>query len=155
MRLDLARLPNDPVLLQRVVRDLAEVLERQDAELAATKARLANRDAELEKLQLFLAALKRLKFGRSSERHPPDQLTLSLEAIEEQIAALAAKSEFPSPAAAPEKKPSRRSLPGHLPREERRHRAFGAAPVRPVVASCMRSARMSPKFSTTSRRSSR
>ena len=81
MRLDLARLPNDPVLLQRVVRDLAEVLERQDAELAATKAQLANRDAELEKLQLFLAPLKRLKFGRSSERHPPDQLTLSLEAI--------------------------------------------------------------------------
>jgi transposase/LmbE family N-acetylglucosaminyl deacetylase len=127
MRLDLARLPNDPVLLQRVVRDLAEVLERQDAALAATKAQLANRDAELEKLQLFLAALKRLKFGRSSERHPPDQLTLSLEAIEEQIAALAAKSEFPSPAAAPEKKPSRRSLPGHLPREERRHEPAGCA----------------------------
>ena len=58
MRLDLARLPTDPVLLQRVVRELAEVLERQDAELTATKARLAERDAELEKLQLFLTALK-------------------------------------------------------------------------------------------------
>ena len=126
MRLDLARLPNDPVLLQRVVRDLAEVLERQDAELAATQARLADRDAELEKLQLFLAALKRLKFGRSSEKHHPDQLALSLEAIEEQIAALAAKSE-PPPAAAPEKKPSRRPLPGHLPREERRHEPAGCA----------------------------
>ena len=136
MRLDLARLPNDPVLLQRVVRDLAEVLERQDAELTATKARLADRDAELEKLQLFLAALKRLKFGRSSEKHHPDQLTLSLEAIEEQIAALAAKSEPPSPAAAAEKKPSRRPLPGHLPREERRHEP-AAAPVRPAAASCM------------------
>jgi transposase len=87
MRLDLARLPTDPVLLQRVVRELAEVLERQDAELTATKARLAERDAELEKLQLFLTALKRLKFGRSSEKQHPDQLTLSLEAIEEQIAA--------------------------------------------------------------------
>src|SRR5512147_2449656 len=100
MRLDLARLPNDPVLLQRVVRDLAEVLARQDAELATTKAQLADRDAELEKLQLFLAALKRLKFGRSSEKHHPDQLRLSLEAIEEQIAALSAKSEPPLPAAA-------------------------------------------------------
>ena len=93
MRLDLARLPTDPVLLQRVVRELAEVLERQDAELTATKARLAERDAELEKLQLFLTALKRLKFGRSSEKQHPDQLTLALEAIEEQIAALPAKSE--------------------------------------------------------------
>jgi hypothetical protein len=37
MRLDLARLPNDPVLLQRVVRDLADVLERQKAELAARR----------------------------------------------------------------------------------------------------------------------
>ena len=73
MRLDLAGLPNDPVLLQQVVRDLAAVLQRQDAELTETKARLADRDAELEKLQLFLAALKRLKFGRSSEQHHPDQ----------------------------------------------------------------------------------
>jgi Transposase IS66 family len=40
MRLDLARLPNDPALLPRVVRDLADVLERRDAELAETKARL-------------------------------------------------------------------------------------------------------------------
>jgi transposase len=127
MRLDLARLPNDPVLLQRVVRDLAEVLERQDAELTATRARLADRDAEVEKLRLFLAALKRLKFGRSSEKHHPDQLTLSLEAIEEQIAALTAKSERTPPAAAPEKKPSRRPLPGHLPREERRHEPAGCA----------------------------
>ena len=58
MRLDLARLPNDPVLLQRVVRDLAEVLERQDAELTETRARLADRDAEVEKLRLFLTALR-------------------------------------------------------------------------------------------------
>jgi transposase len=127
MRLDLAGLPNDPVLLQQVVRDLAAVLQRQEAELAATKARLADRDAELEKLQLFLAALKRLKFERSSEKHYPDQLTLSLEAIEEQIAVLSAKSEPPPPATAPEKKPSRRPLPGHLPREERRHEPAGCA----------------------------
>ena len=81
----------------------------------------------MEKLQLFSAALKRLKFGRSSEKHHPDQLALSLEAIEEQIAALSAKSEPPPPAAAAEKKPSRRPLPGHLPREERRHEPAGCA----------------------------
>ena len=55
-----------PILLQRVVRDLADVLERQEAELAAsqaalaeTRATLAERNAEVEKLQLFLSALKR------------------------------------------------------------------------------------------------
>jgi hypothetical protein len=71
--------------------DLADVLERWDAELAETKARLADRDSEIEKLRLFLSALKRQRFGRSSEKCHPDQLTLSLEAIEEQIAALQAK----------------------------------------------------------------
>jgi transposase len=129
MRLDLARLPNDPVLLHQVVRDLACVLERQTAELAETKARLADRDTEIEKLQLFLSALKRRRFGRSSEKCHPDQLTLSLEAIEEQIAALQAKSD-PVPSAATtdtEKKPGRRPLPGHLPREERRHEPAGCA----------------------------
>jgi transposase len=134
MRLDLARLPNDPVLLQRVVRDLADVLERQEAELVAsraalaeTRATLAERNAEVEKLQLFLSALKRQRFGRSSEKCHPDQLALSLEAIEEQIAALQAKSD-PLPSAAStdtEKKPGRRPLPGHLPREERRHEPAG------------------------------
>jgi transposase len=129
MRLDLARLPNDPVLLQRVVRDLADVLERQEAELAASRAALAERNAEVEKLQLFLSALKRQRFGRSSEKCHPDQLALSLEAIEEQIAALQAKSDPPPSAASTdtEKKPGRRPLPGHLPREECRHEPAGCA----------------------------
>jgi transposase len=130
MRLDLACLPNDSALLQRVVRDLADVLERRDAELAETKARLADRDSEIEKLQLFLSALKRQRFGRSSEKCHPDQLALSLEAIEEQIAALQAKP-GPAPATAPAadsgKKSGRRPLPGHLPREERRHEPAGCS----------------------------
>jgi transposase IS166 family protein len=100
MHLDLARLPDDAALLQQVVRDLAGVLDRQTAELDDTKARLADRDAEIEKLRLFLAMLRRQRFGRSSEKSHPDQLALSLEAIEEQIAALEAKSD-PAPAPSP------------------------------------------------------
>src|SRR5512134_1390225 len=105
------------------------VLERQEAELAETRATLAARNAEVEKLQLFLSALKRQRFGRSSEKCHPDQLALSLEAIEEQIAALQAKSDpLPSVASTDtEKKPGRRPLPGHLPREERRHEPAGCA----------------------------
>jgi hypothetical protein len=130
MHLDLACLPNDPALLQRVVRDLADVLQRRDAELAETKVQLADRDSEIEKLRLFLSALKRQRFGRSSEKCHPDQLALSLEAIEEQIAALQAKP-GPAPATAPAadsgKKSGRRPLPGHLPREERRHEPDGCS----------------------------
>src|SRR5512147_866311 len=91
MHLDLARLPDDIALLQQLVRDLAGYLDRRTAELDESKARLAVRDAEIEKLQLFLAVLRRQRFGRSSEKSHPDQLALQLEAIEEQIAALEAK----------------------------------------------------------------
>src|SRR5512147_3325006 len=51
MHLDLARLPDDIALLQQLVRDLAGYLDRRTAELDESKARLAVRDAEIEKLQ--------------------------------------------------------------------------------------------------------
>lgn len=73
MRLDLQNLPTDIVLLQQVVRDLVEVVEEKDTELA--------------KLRVLLSQLKRMKFGRSSEKCDPDQLMLALEAVEEEIAA--------------------------------------------------------------------
>src|SRR5512147_699346 len=100
-----------------------------EAELDESKARLAVRDAEIEKLQLFLAVLRRQRFGRSSEKSHPDQLALQLEAIEEQIAALEAKCDpAPAePAAERGKKPRRRPLPEHLPREESRHEPAGCA----------------------------
>jgi transposase len=107
MRLDLARLPTDPILLHRVVRDLAEVLER--------------RDAEIETLRQLVRTLKRRQFGRSSEKQHPDQLALGLEAIEEQIGAVEAASPVPTLPADPAKTPRRRPLPKHLPREEHRH----------------------------------
>ena len=129
MHLDLARLPDDIALLQQLVRDLAGYLDRRTAELDESKARLAVRDAEIEKLQLFLAVLRRQRFGRSSEKSHPDQLALQLEAIEEQIAALEAKRDpAPAePAAERGKKPRRRPLPEHLPREESRHEPAGCA----------------------------
>jgi hypothetical protein len=117
MRLDLDRLPTDPVVLQQVVRELAAALE--------------TRDGELEKLRGLLAKLKRMKFGRSSEKRDADQLALALEALEEDIAALdGGPSE--APATAPAEKPGatksgRRPLPDHLPREERRHEPEGCS----------------------------
>jgi transposase len=137
MHLDLARLPDDTALLQQLVRDLAGYLDRQTAELDESKARLAARDAEIEKLQLFLAVLRRQRFGRSSEKNHPDQLALQLEAIEEQIAALEAKRDpAPAePAAEPRKNPA-----GGRCRSICRARRAGtnprAAPARPVAVRC-------------------
>jgi transposase len=127
MRLDLDRLPTDPVLLHQVVRDLAETVEHQQSDLAEKQAQLESRDAELEKLRGYLAKLKRLKFGRSSEQRDADQLALAFEEIEADIGALsdarpseAGSQEDRSPA-----KRGRRPLPGHLPREEQRHEPEG------------------------------
>ena len=111
MRLDLQNLPTDIVLLQQVVRDLVEAVEEKDT--------------ELEKLRVLLSQLKRMKFGRSSEKRDPDQLMLALEAVEEEIAARAAPAE--EPVKANSDKAGRKPLPDHLPREEVRHEPEGRA----------------------------
>ena len=113
MRLDLARLPTDPILLHTIVRDLAEVLE--------------HRDAEIETLRRLVTTLKRRRFGRSSEQRDPDQLALGLEAIEEQIGAVDAEIPAPASPADQAKTPRRKPLPDHLPREEKRHEPEGCA----------------------------
>jgi len=114
-RLDLDRLPTDPVFLQQVVRDLATALEQ--------------RNEEVEKLRGYLAKLKRLKFGRSSETRDPGQLALAFEEIEADIGALsdARQPEAPSPEDKSPAKRGRRPLPDHLPREEQRHEPEGCS----------------------------
>ncbi|TPI29751.1 hypothetical protein FJW07_30030 [Mesorhizobium sp. B3-1-9] len=57
---DLENLPSDPVLLQRLVRDMAAAVE--------------SRDGEIGRLQSIIKKLQRAQFGRSSERLDPDQL---------------------------------------------------------------------------------
>ena len=60
-------------------RELSELAERQRAEIAGLReqvARLlergAERDAELEELRAGFAVLRRMLFGRSSEKSPPE-----------------------------------------------------------------------------------
>jgi transposase len=102
MQLDLDNLPSDTVLLHRLVRDMASVVER--------------RDGEIERLQLIIKRLQRARFGRRSERIDADQLALGLEDVETDKACAEATQE---PAAKPkDRKPRRKPLPDHLPREE-------------------------------------
>src|ERR671933_1615805 len=94
MSLALDELPRDPDQLLQIVRQMAEVVARQNASLVSLRAEhdtaLAERDgaqAEVEKLRLLIRQLQRGRFGRRSERLDPDQLQLGLEDLEQTVAA--------------------------------------------------------------------
>ncbi len=108
-------LPADPATLQALV--LAMMAERD--ELKAERDALQVHNQRLEHL---LAKLRRLQFGRKSERLPEAQLQLGLEAIEIAIAEVEAAAEKRDPALsearAAKRRASRGALPAHLPRVE-------------------------------------
>jgi len=114
------QLPDDTAALKRIIAAMA-----QDA---------VNAQAEIAKLRFQLARYRRAEFGRSSERleREIDQLELAIETLEaDQAERLAAASPIGAAAieaAAESKKPARRALPEHLPREDRVHVAPHACP---------------------------
>src|SRR5579872_4996093 len=125
---DLNTLPSDAlkalVLAQQQTLSVqAEEIQAQRAQLQAKDEQLAGRQAEIERLQLLIAKLRRMQFGRRSEK-----LARQIEQLELQLDELAtAEAEPPqappnpeaaSPAAS-RRKPARRPLPGHLPRQKR------------------------------------
>jgi transposase len=104
--------------------------------IAAQAAELKDRTLEVERLKIQLARLKRMAFGRSSEKIARDieQLELALEDLEAE-AADASPEEVVAKASVPEtdgettpakaQRP-RRVLPEDLPREEIRHQPDGS-----------------------------
>jgi transposase len=107
VRFDLDNLPSDVALLHRLVRDMADVVERREGEIA--------------RLQTIIRQLQRAQFGRRSERLNDDQLALGLEDLEADIGSVAERDpETPPPTKdAPRAGPHRKPLPAHLPRVER------------------------------------
>ncbi|MFT8247372.1 IS66 family transposase [Roseomonas sp. BN140053] len=106
MVIDLAALPDDADALRAIV--------------LAQAAALADQRALIERLRLQLARLRRMQFGRSSERlaAEADQLELALEELETEAPTSLPAEDAADAAARPERrKPARRSLPEHLPRE--------------------------------------
>ena len=71
--IDLAALPDDPGIL----RELVSHAELENAGLRA----------EIDKLHLLIAKLRRHRFGQRSEQLDPDQLALALEDLEQAEAA--------------------------------------------------------------------
>src|SRR4051812_36832995 len=115
MSLATAELPTDPAALR------AFALACQD-ELRAAELAVQYKTLEIEKLKFQIAKLRRMQFGRSSERinHQIAQLELRLEELEAGEAEDVAKAEAANPAAPARarNKPTRKPLPDHLPRQE-------------------------------------
>ena len=102
----LQELPNDVELLKQIIEE--------------QRVRLVTHSVVIEQLRLELAKLKRLKFGRSSERL--DARIAQLELTLEELEASAAPVVPAVTAVLPERlKPVRRPLPASLPRETITH----------------------------------
>lgn len=101
-------LPDDPAALRAL---LAEALARCEV-----------LEAQNDRLRHLLLKLKRLQFGRKSERLPEEQLELGLADLETAVAAADAGAEKGDPELrkerAAKRRASRGALPAHLPRVE-------------------------------------
>ena len=96
--------------------DNAQARARLPDDVEALKAMVLQRDSEIEQLKLFIGKLKRMQFGRSSERldREVEQLELRLEELQTQSAFNVVRAEGTNPE---KRKPVRQPLPEHLPRE--------------------------------------
>jgi len=122
MSLVSADLPSDPDALRAFALACQGELAAATAELQAAKFAVQLRTLEIEKLKFQIAKLRRMQFGRSSERltRQIEQFELRLEELE------AGEAEEISQAAAEDrplpiregKRPKRKPLPDHLPRQE-------------------------------------
>lgn len=121
MRFDLDRLPTDPVLLQKMLREMAEAMEVERGELTVARQTVKSQGLTIEKLEHRLARLLRVQFGRSSEKMDIAQLRLmfddvdTLESANDDVAA-GAKLKSARKAAA------RTPIPAHVPRLTAEHR---------------------------------
>ena len=117
-------LPNDVQALQQLVIEQRVLLQLRDGEIRTARVELQSRDVLIQKLKIELARLKRLQFGRSSERLDTEiaQLELALEELEGAgTASSNADTVRVAQSDATTTKPRRRPLPDHLPRETITH----------------------------------
>jgi transposase len=104
-------------------------LAAKHAELQVERNEVIAARLMIEKLKLQIARLRRIQFGRKSERHDAQvaQLELLVEALETALATDAPAAAAPAPAEIPNR-PVRRALPEHLPRESVTHAAACMCP---------------------------
>lgn len=115
--MDLEALPDDITTLKQLV---ADALVSKDEELRGKNEELASLRAENEALSAQLSALRRLQFGRHTEKLTPGQLSLFKGDHEANIAELEQQLETRTGTQEeqPQRKKGRKPLPAHLPREQ-------------------------------------
>lgn len=126
-------LPDDVDALRALVLDLHTRLQGRDDALQAREAQLQAGQQELlylrtwiEKLKLELARLRRMQFGRSSEKL--GARIEQLELIVEDLEASAVEQTPATTSRPPSRKPVRKPLPEHLPRESVIHAPEATCP---------------------------
>ena len=124
--LNSADLPNDIDALKALLLAAEQTLRERDTVIAAhdelvsgLRAQLTTTEVEIEHLKLMIAKLRRMQFGRKSEKldHQIEQLELQLEDL--QATEGEAERERPPADKAPRTKSARKPLPEHLARDER------------------------------------
>src|SRR5690349_10684028 len=116
-------MPNPDQLKARLI-EMEALVERQrvalnvlEAERDHFRGAFEEADAERQRLELVVRQLVRAQFGRRSERLDPEQFQLTLENVEQEIAAVRAtgqNAEDGEEHRRPRRAPARRNL-GHLP----------------------------------------
>src|SRR6266852_9710559 len=107
--------------------ELRALILAQHTQLITKDEQLLSREREIEHLKLLLAKLHRMQFGRKSEKltRQIEQLELRLEELESNRSEKEPNAPEPAPVPASSTptaaKPTRRTLPDHLPRQTRRH----------------------------------
>jgi transposase len=98
-------------------------LTTQQEEILSQREQLASRDVEIEHLKLLIAKLRRVQFGRSSEKreYQIEQLELRLEELEARRTKETTAVKESAPPSTAVVRPARRPLPEHLPREVRKY----------------------------------
>jgi transposase len=103
---------------------LKALILAQHEQLLVNNEQLLSRDHEIEHLKLLIAKLRRMQFGRKSEKveRQIEQLELKLEDLEANRTEPAQPPAFETAPAEPASSPKkRRVLPEHLPREIQTH----------------------------------
>jgi transposase len=131
-----ASLADELALLRRVNAAQREELDVERVARQQAEAALLGRDLLIEKLKVQIARLKRLHFGRSSEKLNTEiaQLELALEELE------TAEAELPPQAASMKalRKAPARALPAHLPRDEIVHLPLSGGCICPACGGALR-----------------
>ena len=112
-------LPDDPQALKALIGELVGELQRREAELDARHHTITVQEQQIHRLQLQIAVLRRARFGRRSEKL--DQQLSQLELMLEELQSTHAEAVADRPTKSDAKRPVRRRLPDHLPRETHTH----------------------------------